>query len=168
MSNPTAKDVAAIVSHAGEIVGRTKLQKTAALLELAGVGAGFTFSYHHYGPYSEDLATAADRAVLLGLVGENPRRAAWGGHYSIFRAERAADPNPARAKLIDLAAGANAVTLELAVTAAFVADDEGVDDAWSVVADRKPEKASEANMKAAKELYRQFREVETERPLPAI
>lgn len=168
MSNPTAKDVAAIVSHVGEIVGRTKLQKTAALLELAGVGAGFNFSYHHYGPYSEDLATAADRAVLLGIVGEDPRRAAWGGYYSIFRATKTTDANPARAKLIELAAEANAVALELAVTAAFIADDEGVDNAWDVVTARKPEKASEANMKAAKELYRQFRTVETVHPLPPI
>lgn len=168
MSNPTAKDVAAIVAHVGELVGRTKLQKTVALLELAGVGPGFRFSYHHYGPFSEQLATATDRAILLGLVKESPRRATWGGHYSIFSADRRPDDNPARARLIELASQADAVALELAVTAAFIAEDEGLDEPWAVVADRKPEKASEKNLRAAKKLYREFREVGTPTELPAI
>ena len=168
MTNPTAKDVAAIVAHLGEVVGRTKLQKTAAILELAGVGAGFRFSYHHYGPYSDELTSAADRAILLGLMSEDSRRANWGGSYSIFKAAKHADSNPARAQLITLAAGANAVALELAVTAAFVAKDEGLDDAWGAVAERKPEKASHENLRAAKELYAQFRTVDVPDPLPAI
>lgn len=168
MSNPTAKDVASIVAHVGELVGRTKLQKTAALLELTGLGAGFKFSYHHYGPYSEQLATAADRAVLLGLVEETPRRAAWGGHYSIFSTAKKPEVNDAKARLIEIAARANAVALELAVTAAFVAEDEHLDEPWSIVASRKPEKATDGNMKAAKELYKQFLEVDAPKPLPAI
>lgn len=168
MSSPTAKDVASIVAHVGELVGRTKLQKTAALLELTGLGSGFKFSYHHYGPYSEQLATAADRAVLLGLIKEDPRRAAWGGTYSIFSTDKRVDDNAARAKLIELATSANAVALELAVTAAFVAEDEGVDEPWAVVSSRKPEKATDANIKIAKELYKQFREVDAPHPLPAI
>ena len=168
MSSPTAKDVASIVAHVGELVGRTKLQKTAALLELTGLGAGFKFSYHHYGPYSEQLATTADRAVLLGLVAESPRRAAWGGHYSIFSTTKKAEGNASKAKLIEIAARANAVALELAVTAAFVAEDEHLEEPWAIVTSRKPEKATDANIKAAKELYRQFREVAAPKPLPAI
>ena len=31
----------------GELVGRTRLQKTAFLLELAGLGTGFEFKYKH-------------------------------------------------------------------------------------------------------------------------
>lgn len=168
MSSPTAKDVASIIAHVGELVGRTKLQKTAALLELTGLGSGFKFSYHHYGPYSEQLATAADRAILLGLVAESPRRASWGGHYSIFSTTRCAEENPSRAKLIEISAKANAVALELAVTAAFVAEDEHSDEPWAIVTSRKPEKATEANIKAAKELYKQFREVNAPKPLPEI
>ncbi len=168
MNTPTAKDVAAIIGHVGEIVGRTKLQKIAALLELAGLGAGFKFSYHHYGPYSEELTTATDRAALLGLIQETPRQASWGGHYSIFSAPLKAEENPARAQLIEIAADANAVALELAVTAAFIAHDENAEDAWYVVANRKPEKASEENLKAARDLYKKFRSVNTTSPLPLI
>ncbi len=34
----------------GRIVGRTRLQKIAYLLELAGFGVGFRFEYRHFGP----------------------------------------------------------------------------------------------------------------------
>ena len=43
---------------AWSLVGRTRFQKTAYFLEAAGVGYGFDFSYHYYGPYSEELAVA--------------------------------------------------------------------------------------------------------------
>ena len=54
-----AQAAARIVSDAGgSLIGRTRLQKIAYLLELSGTGAGFPFEYRHYGPYSEKLATA--------------------------------------------------------------------------------------------------------------
>jgi uncharacterized protein YwgA len=60
---PDWQKAAEIVRDAGgRIVGRTKLQKVAYLLELAGLGDGFQFEYRHYGPYSEDLAGAIQMA----------------------------------------------------------------------------------------------------------
>src|ERR1700689_1317602 len=70
----------------GQIVGRTKLQKVAFLLELAGFGEGFEFEYRHYGPYSEELATAIQFAEAFGLVTQEERTASWGGTYSIYTA----------------------------------------------------------------------------------
>ena len=84
MTSANAANVASIIGHVGEIVGRTKLQKTFALLELVGLGAGFNFSYHIYGPYSEELSEATDRAVLLQLVKRREKIAKWGGRYSVF------------------------------------------------------------------------------------
>jgi uncharacterized protein YwgA len=68
----------------GRIVGRTRLQKIAYLMELAGLGGGFQFEYRHYGPYSEDLAEAIEVAEAFHLVTEEERRADWGGKYSIY------------------------------------------------------------------------------------
>ena len=52
--------VADIVRDAGgKIVGRTRLQKIGYLLELSGLGEGFSFDYRHYGPFSEERVGGA-------------------------------------------------------------------------------------------------------------
>lgn len=168
MKRGTAKDVSAIVASAGEIVGRTRLQKTATLLELTGVGFDFPFSYHLYGPYSDELVVATDRAVALGYMREEERRAAWGGRYTVFSAPaRTSSGNAARDKLIELARVADSIVLELAVTAAFLAS-EGEADPWRELEERKPEKITRARLSQAKALYREFAAVDVPRPLPAI
>jgi hypothetical protein len=169
MTRGTAKDVEAVIGAAGELVGRTRLQKTVALLEMAGLGYGFTFEYYRYGPYSDDLVISLDRAVDLHYVSEIERRANWGGRYSIFRASMPQPTGtPARDNLINLARDADAVALELAVTAAFLAKD-GSSDAWSEVAERKPEKATGSHLDDAKKLYAKFLRVKNvPEKLPAI
>lgn len=167
MNRGTAKDVAAVISAAGELVGRTRLQKTVSLLEMTDLGYGFDFDYYKFGPYSDELVVSLDRAVDLNYVREDERRANWGGRYSIFRAmEMKPTGNAARDALIAIAKDADAVALELAVTAAFLAR-QGVTAPWGEVAFRKPEKAS--YMDKAKELYGKLRQVEgVPNPLPAI
>ena len=76
--------------------------------------------------------------------------------------------NAARDGLIQIAKNAEAVALELAVTAAFLARHGSV-DAWNEVAARKPEKADANFLANAKTLYAQFRQVaNVPNPLPAI
>ena len=77
-----AEEAAAIVRDAGgQVVGRTRLQKIAFVLEAAGLGSSFPFRYKHYGPYSDLLAEASDNARILGYLCETETRAAWGGVY---------------------------------------------------------------------------------------
>jgi hypothetical protein len=169
MSRGTAKDVAAVVSAAGEIIGRTRLQKTVSLLEMAGVGYGFVFDYYKFGPFSDDLVVSIERAVDLDYVEEHVRRANWGGIYSKFstRVHRLTGVQ-ARDELIVLARDADAVALELAVTAGFLAR-EGVTDPWKEVRARKPEKADNSHLTKAKALYQKFRQVKgIPNPLPEI
>lgn len=168
MSRGTAKDVAKIVSAAGEIVGRTRLQKTVVLLEMTGLGYGFEFQYYKFGPYSDDLLVSTERAVALDYIEEDEGRAAWGGRYSIFRSKvRQATDSAERDQLIDLAKDADSIVLELAVTAAFLAA-EGEKNAWAELAERKPEKVTRARLSAAKDLYRKFMEVSVPQALPEI
>lgn len=169
MTRGTAKDVAAVIGAAGELVGRTRLQKTLSLLEMSGLGYGFSFDYYKFGPFSEDLVVSADRAVDLKYVSEEERRANWGGRYSIFRAvERRPTGNAARDALIQLARDADSIALELAVTAGFLAHQEG-GDAWAEVARRKPEKAIAPHLENAKALYARFLQVpDIPTPLPVI
>jgi hypothetical protein len=164
------KMAANIVRDAGgEVVGRTRLQKTAYLLELAGLGSGFEFEYRHYGPYSEQLATAVSNAATLRLLSEDEKPTNWGGFYSVFRFTAhggADDAAPARVALIREAANAGPVALELAATAAFLAA-EGVSDPWKETERRKPEKAAKS-LEDAKTLYRSLLKISTPEPLPAI
>jgi len=168
MSGGTANDVASVIRSAGKIVGRTRLQKTMSLLEMAGVGYGFAFDYYKFGPFSDELVISLDRAVDLKYITEDEKRASWGGRYSIFTAaESQPTGDRARDELIMLARDADAVALELAVTAAFLAR-EGSPDAWQEVAARKPEKIDGQHLPEAKALYAKFLKVRTPKPLPAI
>jgi uncharacterized protein len=167
MSRGSAKDIAAIVSAAGEIVGRTRLQKTGVMLELMGLGFGFSYDYHLFGPFSEEVVVSSDRAVALGYINEDIRRSSWGGIYSIFRAEKRSSGSLARDEAIRIAAQADSIVLELTATAAFLAA-QGVEDPWSEVALRKPEKITRARLSQAKALYRQFASVDSPQRLPAL
>jgi hypothetical protein len=165
-----AHRAAAIVRDAGgSIVGRTKLQKIGFFLEVAGVGSGFPFRYKHYGPYSDQLAAATQHAAALQLLMENESVASWGGHYSIFHTQMPPEPSahPARARLAQEMVNADAVELELAATAVFLAS-ERFPDPWNETARRKPEKAEGGRLERAKQLYWRLRQVPTPQPLPAI
>jgi len=164
-------DSAAAIVHdaGGQIVGRTRLQKIAFFLEAAGVGAGFPFRYKHFGPYSEQLAAAAQHAAALRLISEEECIANWGGQYSIYSTQLPVEPSshPARAQLAHELVEADAVELELAATAAFLAR-EGFSDPWAETARRKPEKAEDGRLEGAKQLYSRLRQVRTPQALPPI
>lgn len=155
-----------IAAAGGRLVGRTRLQKLAYLMELAGLGEGFDFSYRHYGPYSEELFLATRNATLVGLIHEEEHPASWGGSYSVYTTDLA-ESNPLRLEFARIASEANAVELELAATAACLATD-GYSDPWSETAVRKPDKAADGRLEKAKTLYAQFAQVESPCKIPAI
>lgn len=162
--------VADIVRDAGgRIVGRTRLQKISYLLELAGLGEGFNFEYRHYGPYSEELAQAADNAASLSLIREEELPASWGGLYSIYTINSASQSggDPSRLQLAREAVSADPIELELAATAAFLAA-SGASDPWRETARRKAEKAQQGRLANAKALYRKLQRIETPKRLPVI
>lgn len=165
----TAKDISAVIGAAGDLVGRTRLQKTVSLLEMVGLGYGFGFDYYKFGPFSDDLVVSLDRAIALGYVTEEERRANWGGSYSVFHSTNPGPTNNAtRDALIQIAKNADAIALELAVTAAFLAT-QGSPDPWNEVAMRKPEKVGGNFLAKAKALYGQLRNVVgVPNPLPDI
>lgn len=164
-----AQRVVAIVRDAGgRVVGRTRLQKIGFILEVAGLGTGFTFKYKHYGPYSEELSAASRIAVVVGLMQETEQPASWGGLYSTFSTASPSDQNVplARRQIAQATVNADAVELELAATALFLAR-EGLQNPWAETARRKPDKAA-GRLEQAKVLYSQLRQIQTPRPLPQI
>jgi uncharacterized protein len=105
--------IAQVVRDAGgEIVGRTKLQKTFYLLTLAGFEDQFRFGYKHYGPFSEELAEAADLAAAFDVISEHQKSASWGGTYSVYGTTPGTlSAQPDRLRLTQEAARADAVLL---------------------------------------------------------
>lgn len=167
MTRDDAQWVADIVRDAGgTVIGRTRLQKIAYLLEVAGFGGGFKFRYKHYGPYSEELASATSKADLLGLIREKEEPASWGGHFSTFTTQEGRTGEDPRFELLRAATHANAIQLELAATALFLARD-GVEDPWQETARRKPEKAG-VGLTGAKRLYDRLRQIGLPNAFPKI
>jgi uncharacterized protein YwgA len=150
--------IAQIIDDAGgEIVGRTKLQKTTYLLTLAGFESRFRFGYKHYGPFSEDLAETAELAAAFELISEQQKQASWGGSYSVYTVQSVGSSEPSgRIGLAKAAAQSDAVLLELAATAAYLAQ-EGKPQPWAETARRKPDKAAEGRLDSAKALYAKLR-----------
>jgi len=175
MADANPKSVADLLYRAGgQLVGRTRLQKSACLLELAGAGYGFQFSYRLFGPYSEELQIASEDADALGLIKERRKSANWGGWYSSFDAKiskpampAGASVNRARSRLLKVCVSADPVQLELAVTAAFLSAN-GIVNPWDKVAQRKSAKATEKNMDGAKALYKQLLRIPAPKALPKI
>lgn len=156
----------------GHLIGRTRLQKVACLAMLAGFLDDFAFEYRHYGPYSEGLAGSMEIAAALGFVREQEVKAAWGGWYSIYDKtdQTPLDTDAQRARFLVEAAKISPVQLELAATAAFLHATEGLDAeaAWAETEMRKPDKAAEGRLQAAKDAYRKLLVLPTQRSLPAI
>lgn len=152
----------------GKVVGRTKLQKMAYLLELAGLGDGFLFQYRHYGPYSEELSQAIELADLFGLVEEEECVASWGGRYSIysFVGTDASETSAIRQQLLAYAVGVDPIELELAATAAFLCA-EGTENVWQETSRRKPEKSTSGRIEKAQKLYSKLMEISGDR-LPEL
>ena len=158
----------------GELVGRTRLQKIAFLLNLAGFSDEFSFEYRHYGPYSEDLAQAVEIATALGPIEEEERLADWGGRYSVYRLKNEIDgDDPRRASFVQKAKLVDAVELELAATAAYLFVCEGIGahgngNPWQETRRRKPSKSSNGRLEKAVVAYDMLRQLDVAKPLPKL
>ena len=153
--------VASIIRDAGGcVVGKTRLQKIAYLLSIVDAGECSSFVYSHYGPYSEELASVARSGALLGYFTETEHQSDWGGNYSVYSIEACEEPdlNSPRVKLAHLANEADAVALELAATAIFLAR-EGYSFPWEETWRRKRDKATEKNVDFSVRLFEAFRSV---------
>jgi uncharacterized protein YwgA len=165
MTSKTHEILEAITLAGGRIVGKTRLQKAMFILEQAGVGFGFEFSYHHYGPYSEELAWATKDAADEGLIREKEDQAKWGGFYSTFIVQQKCEPaNDAatsiRSALLKKIVPADSVVLEIAATAALLKS-IGVDDFWEETERLKPLKASHEVISDAKKFWSDLRKIDT-------
>ena len=182
MTNKQEK-IAGVLNFAtdGKVVGKTRLQKLFCLLNLAGEIEGFSFKYHHYGPYSEELDIEISLALFENprLIEEETKRAQWGGRYSVFRltaegkekVESAPILSGFGEKIVQICTGDNVAVaeLELAATAAWVAhENEARSDfkAWSEVETLKRDKKD--RIPQARKLYKKIQDADTKGALPTL
>lgn len=162
--------IAKIIAEAGGIlIGNTRLQKAVYLLQATGVGADFKFSYYLHGPYSDGVSTAANDAVALGLLQRQEKRTSWGGRYFVYTGETENSPDARRSGLLKEIARADTVSVELAVTALYLAIEHESKDPWSDVTELKSDLASAENIAKAKDLYTRLAAVQgLPKPLPRL
>jgi uncharacterized protein len=157
----TEKLVAQVVSlnKDGKLVGKTRLQKTFYLLDQLGMNSGAEFSYHYYGPYSADVASAAEMATLLyDFEADEKVSAKRSVSYTSYLSR---EKKPAKVGNLSSAEAQRALSemdavsdtvLELAATMVFLKKNGFPKNYVEEVRARKPLKASEDRLRSAKML----------------
>lgn len=153
---------ALIVANDGQIVGKTRLQKMTYLLEAKSIGFGIEFDYHDFGPYSAEVAFAADDAESLGYIDTEERFGYHSVPYTVFKSTSVAPSFDDNAKIdrIRVALGVmapySALVLELAATAAYLERSGYTETRWDEVRKRKPLKATDDRVESAKGLLKEL------------
>ena len=156
--------VSAIVRLAGgEIVGKTRLQKIAYLLQTKGSGfRNMDFDYHNFGPYSAELSFAAEDAESLGYLTTEERAGYHSVPYTVFRSTDCAAKLDDREEMkackadLEVMSGYSALVLELAATAIYLKRNGYAEHFWEEVLKRKSLKATQPRIRHAKKLLRQL------------
>lgn len=152
-----------IALNGGEMVGRTRLQKGAYLLHRCGANLDLSFVYHHYGPYSFDLASGCLDARAEGWIDIEEKPGRYRIPYAIFRLREAANPSgrlgalpgdEAR-PLLERMGKASDIVLELAATIVyFIENGRDAKEGIRETKVRKPLKADETSLARARSLIR--------------
>lgn len=144
----------------GVIVGRIRLQKMFYLFQQLGLKGGFDFVYHHYGPYSESLSIAVQRAALINKsIKEQEKPSEFGGHFSEFTLLKFSKPTnigdlpfEKAKKLASRMKDETSVVIELAATIHWLKNKESIANWEAELRRRKPRKTSVENVAKATKL----------------
>lgn len=150
-----------IIASGGELVGKIRLQKVVYLLDQIGLNSGFSYEYHHYGPYSANLAEQVEDDIVFGHLHANQRRRQSDGvPYVVYSAasreqEEAMDVHLSSARIRSALAEMqerSATVLELAATIHWLAVVEELPDWRDELVRRKGAKARDGRDRQALEL----------------
>lgn len=155
--------VAGVVAAAGgRLTGRVRLQKIVYFLDRLGLQSGFSYDYHHFGPFSRELDSAtADAQAFLGLREEFAHRGVDGARYSVFSFNGnigdEAFGSVGRERTYSLVGNlvtTNVTVLELAATIDWLWREERLTDWQSELVKRKGQKVQNGKLERAVELLR--------------
>lgn len=160
MSDISDLVVGIVALNSGRLVSKIRLQKTVYLLEECGLGSSLDFDYRYYGPFSAEVAQAADAAADAGRLCALERPGFHAVPYTVFETKeeppkQLGELSAVRAqKLLKLMDGCSAVILELAATIAFLRRYDLADDPVEKVKLLKPLKATRERLEKALQLHR--------------
>ncbi len=155
---PDKLAVGIVALNGGQLVGRTRLQKTAYLLDACGMKSGMQYDYHYYGPYSFALAEGWETAKREQRLHVNEKPGRHGVSYYVFVTEEKAPEKLGAftvrraAKILERLKEQSDLVLEVAATLVFLGRRPDVSDAVTEVKRRKPLKATDERLKAASRL----------------
>jgi uncharacterized protein YwgA len=159
------RDVVAdvVALNDGEMITKTRLQKTFYFLQVCGLFEDdLDFEYHYYGPFSFDIARAADDAEVQDKIRTSTRPGYHSEPYTVYSSTvrekpacRSFDADRAREKL-DILRDYSGLELEVAATINYLRENGYGDDAVEETKRRKPVKASEKRVERAQELSRRL------------
>jgi uncharacterized protein YwgA len=86
----TRYQLAKLISWAGTLRSRKRMQKVVFMLQAAGFPAEVEYRLHHFGPYSDDVAHLADEMTQIGLLEEKETATSIGNTYDYRLSEKAA------------------------------------------------------------------------------
>lgn len=164
MTDPLDIVVGIVALNGGKLVGKTRLQKVTYLLDACGLNSGFDYEYHHFGPYSADVAASADVAEILDRLSSEEKP---GFHSVPYVTYATTEEVPSR--LSEMSAQEiteklstmehySAIVLELAATIHYLENAEGYSSsgAQEEVKARKSAKASTDRLRQANELLQKL------------
>ena len=150
----------------GEIVGKIRTQKVFYLLEQLGLESGLRFSYHHFGPYSEQLSTQVRILEMFDPNFEESKRDnGFGGEFSVLSYDlNEIEPVEQIGKLsfemvensVQTMKSYSSKEIEIAATIHWLQTYENVDDWQAELKRRKTSKATEATIRRAQELLEEL------------
>ena len=135
----------------GQLTGRTRLQKEAYLLDRCGGKFGLRFTYHHYGPYSFELAEGWEDAQAAERIDIVERPGRYDVPYSVFTVrgpvgapDRLGDLSAidARERLQKMASVSD-IVLELAASIIYLEEEGYAEQTIKELKTRKPLKATD-------------------------
>jgi uncharacterized protein len=130
--------LASIVTETGRIEGRVRLQKLCYLLQQISVPQlrDVWFRYHHYGPFSEDVAGVLQQAVFTHIIDEKIEsfEDEWqryeytpGAKAKAYVAQLDSDSRRLIREVVDAVKDAHWRELELAATVDYLEKNEHLD-----------------------------------------
>jgi uncharacterized protein YwgA len=161
MSNLQNLIVDIVALSGGRLVGRTRMQKTAYLLDAKGMKSGAAYYYYNFGPFSDEVADGISDSKFVGsLVEKIDYRKVDGSPFSIFESGKPADQVEALGDLkrseatglLNRLAAANSTVLELAATIHWLIFVEKVADWRAELKRRKGAKIDGGRMDKAADL----------------
>ncbi len=149
--------IAVIAAAGGRLTGRVRMQKVVYLLDQLGLSSDLRFSYHHYGPFSDDLAHSVEAAKAAGKIDEGfAYRQSDGVQYSVFSTIGESDLTPFDRMGRDQARSAienmmrySVTVLELAATAHWLWHHEKSSDWKAEIRRRKGVKTADGRLEKA-------------------